>query len=282
MSRRESLAFLQWALPRLGLRSAGYRNVGRQVEKRIGRRVAELELPDFAAYRARLEADPEEWQVLNGLCGVTISRFYRDRRVWDALRAEVLPMAAEAALAAGEPELHCWSLGCASGEEPYTLSIVWGVALAQRYPTLRLRVVATDFDERVLARARAAEYEAGSLRELPEGWREQAFERHADLFRLRERFRACVDLRREDVRVAVPEERFRVIFCRNLVFTYFDQDLAGQTLRRLLTRLADGGFLVVGRQERLPSDPALEPRYPELGILARIKSADSSSGCSAP
>ena len=89
MSRRESTAFLQWAVPRLGLRWAGFRNVRGQVEKRVGRRVAELALPDLAAYRARLQADPAEWEVLRGLCGVTISRFYRDRRVWDAIIDEV-------------------------------------------------------------------------------------------------------------------------------------------------------------------------------------------------
>src|SRR5215831_12651617 len=225
MSRRESIAFLQWAAPRLGLRWAGYRNVRGQVEKRVGRRVAELALPDLAAYRARLQADPAEWQVLSGLCGVTISRFYRDRRVWEAIIDDVLAPAADAALAAGEAELGCWSLGCASGEEPYTLAIAWELKVAARYPALRLAVVGTDFDERVLARARAAEYEAGSLRELPEDWRDQAFERQGDLLRLRDRYRAGVELRHEDVRVTLPERRFRVVLCRNLVFTYFDEAL---------------------------------------------------------
>jgi chemotaxis protein methyltransferase CheR len=267
MSRRESLAFLQWALPRLGLRWAGYRNVRGQVEKRVGRRVEELALPDLAAYRARLETDPAEWQVLSGLCGVTISRFYRDRRVWEAIGDEVLAAAAEAVLAAGQTELRCWSLGCASGEEPYTLAIAWGLKLAPRYPALRLGVVGTDFDERVLARARASEYEAGSLRELPEGWRDQAFERHGRLLRLRDRFRAGVELRREDVRVTLPEGRFRVVLCRNLVFTYFDEPLAQRTLRRLLTRMEDGGFLVLGRHESPPAAAALEPWRPELGIF---------------
>jgi chemotaxis protein methyltransferase CheR len=267
MSRRESTAFLQWAVPRLGLRWAGFRNVRGQVEKRVGRRVAELALPDLAAYRARLQADPAEWEVLRGLCGVTISRFYRDRRVWDAIIDEVLVAAAEAALAAGEAELRCWSLGCASGEEPYTLAIAWGLKLAARYPALRLGVVATDFDERVLARAHLAEYEAGSLRELPEGWRDQAFERRGSSLRLRDRFRAGVELRREDVRVSLPEGRFRVVLCRNLVFTYFDETLQQRTLQRLLTRIEDGGFLVVGRHEFLPSAPSLEPLRAELGIL---------------
>lgn len=123
MTDAECVAFLQWALPRLELRWRGFRKVRRQVCKRFRRRIAELDLPDLAAYRARLEADAAEWRVLQGLCVITVSRFYRDRRVSDMLRDSVLPALADAALAAGDgaPVLeHRMRLG----EEPYTLSIL--------------------------------------------------------------------------------------------------------------------------------------------------------------
>lgn len=267
--RDETFAgFLQWALPRLGLRWAGFRRVRRQVEKRIGRRIRALGLPGVAAYRARLEADPAspEWQVLRAFCAVTISRFHRDRAVWEALRDEVLPAVAAQAIAQGDAELGCWSLGCASGEEPYTLAIVWALAVAPRFPELRLRIVATDAGAQVLARARTAEYEAATLRELPPSWREQAFEPSGTLLRLRDPFRSAVELRCEDVREALPPERFRLILCRNLVFTYFDELQRNETLDRILTRLEPGGFLVAGRRETPPRHPNLEPWLPDLGI----------------
>lgn len=266
MTDAECVAFLQWALPHLELRWAGYRKVRGQVCKRIRRRITHLELPDIAAYRARLEADPAEWQVLRGFCVITISRFYRDCGVWDALRDELLPAAAQVAMAARDNQLRCWSIGCASGEEPYTLAILWRLALARRYPGLRLRVLGTDVDERVLARALVAEYAAGALRDLPAGWRDLAFERHDDVFRLRERFRADVELRREDIRLTLPDSKFHVILCRNLVCTYFDESLQRQTLERILTRLLDGGVFVLGRHERPPSGTALGPWDPRLGI----------------
>lgn len=255
----ELVAFLQWALPRLQLRWAGYRKVRGQVERRIRRRITELELAGIAAYRARLEEDPAEWEVLRGFCAITISRFYRNRAVWDALQAGVLPTAAREAMTARAEELRCWSIGCASGEEPYTLAIMWKLALARRYPELRLRILGTDVDERVLARARIAEYAAGTLRELPATWLDRAFARRDDVFRLRERFRADVDLRREDVRVTLPRDDFRLILCRNLVCTYFDESLGRQTMERILTRLSAGGFLVLGSHERPPSGASVEP-----------------------
>lgn len=266
MTDAECMTLLQWAAPQLGLRWAGYRNVRAQVFKRIRRRMAQLGLGEAAAYRARLAAQPEEWAVLEGLCVVTISRFYRDHSVWDALRDVVLPAAAEAAIAAGDEELRMWSLGCASGEEPYTLSIAWTLDLAHRYPGLRLRVLATDVHEHVLHRARAGEYAAGTLRELPAGWADQAFERHGERFCLRPHLRAAVETRRMDVRRALPNETFRVILCRNLAFTYFAEPLQQETLAHLGTRLSDGGALVIGRHEQLPPTTQLEPWIAALGI----------------
>jgi chemotaxis protein methyltransferase CheR len=271
----EAVEFLQWALPQLGLRWAGYRRVRGQVVKRLRRRLAALGLPDAAAYRDRLEADPAEWQVLRGRCAVTISRFYRDRGVWDALAGEVLSVAAGDAAAAGDQELRCWSLGAASGEEPYTLAIVWKLAVGPRHPGLRLRILATDVGDRVLARAQAAEYAWATLRDLPAGWIDQAFERRGHVFRLRDSFREDVELRREDVRLDLPEGTFRVILCRNLVCTYFDEALARRTLEGVVSRLSDDGFFVIGRHERLPPGARLQPWDASLGIYVprRISSA---------
>ena len=84
-------AFLQWALPRLGMRWPGFRRVRGQVCKRLRRRMAELGLRNLAAYRALLETHSGEWVPLDGLCRISISRFYRDQGVWRTLEREVLP-----------------------------------------------------------------------------------------------------------------------------------------------------------------------------------------------
>ncbi len=266
MTDADCMALLHWALPRLQLRSAGYRNVRGQVCKRIRRRLAELGLTDVAAYRARLLAEPAEWQVFDRLCVVTVSRFYRDQQFWNAMCDEVLPSAAEAALTAHESTLNCWSIGCASGEEPYTLSIAWALGLAQRFPGLHLRVIATDVDAKVLARARAGQYAAATLRDLPAPWLEQAFERRDGFCVLREPLRLAVELRHEDVRETLPDGEFRIVLCRNVIFTYFDDTLQRATLERLLPKLSPGGVLVLGRDERLPPAAALDGWHPELGI----------------
>lgn len=269
MAEPECMIFLQWALPRLERRWRGYKNVRGQVEKRIRRRIAALGLSGFSDYRARLEADPEEWSVLDGLCRVTISRFHRDQRVWDILRDEVIPTLAGDAVAAGEHRLRCWSLGCASGEEPYTLSILWTLALAELHPNLSLEILATDVDEEVLERARLGVYDPGSLRELPQRSLEAAFEPYETAYRLRERFRTPVEFEKADARDPLPEGEFRLLLCRNLVFTYFDQHLQRETLDRLVTSLVPGGAFVLAPHEQLPPGAPLEPWFPKLGIWRR-------------
>jgi chemotaxis protein methyltransferase CheR len=286
MTDSDAAALLVWALPRLRLRWGGFVHVRGQVCKRLRRRVAELGLPNLAAYRARLLGDAEEWHVLEGMCGVTISRFYRDGRVWDTLREDVLPSLVASALAAGESNLCCWSVGCASGEEPYTLSMLWALGLdapaASELGTRRplgLRVLGTDVGEQVLARAKMARYAAGTLRELPAHWREQAFDAGDGWFQLREAFRGAVELRRADVRVSLPEEVFHIISCRNVVCTYFDEPLQTETLQRIATCLAPGGLLLLGRQERLPAkllaglpaSASFEPWRAELGMYRLLR-----------
>lgn len=259
MRDSECVAFLQWALPRLGLRWEGYRKVRAQACKRIGRRVRELGLSGPQAYRTYLERAPDEWQTLAALLPVTISRFYRDKAVFDFIAAILLPALARDASARGENMLRALSLGCASGEEPYTLMLAWRFAVAPQFPGLALRIAATDMLEEMLERARAACYPAGSLKRLPRAWREAAFEHRNDGYCLRAAYTHGVEFLRQDMRNEMPDGRFDLILCRNLAFTYFDAAAQREALRRLLERLRPGGALVIGSHETLPHARGLAP-----------------------
>jgi chemotaxis protein methyltransferase CheR len=262
--------FLAWALPRLGLAPVGFRRVKRQVCKRLHRRLKELRLPDLASYRQRLEAQPDEWAVVDRCCHITISRFYRDRRVFDRLACDIMPALAAAARDAGRRVLRVWSAGCASGEEPYTVSLIWRFALAARFNTISPAVVATDADETVLARARNALYPPGCLAELPREWVEAAFVREGRALRLLPEYRAGVTFLCQDLKTTAPDGPFDLLLCRNLAFTYFDEAGRRDALARLAGRLVPGGALVIGRGEHLPPDPEwLEPWIAELGIFRR-------------
>jgi chemotaxis protein methyltransferase CheR len=256
MRDAECRKFLDWALPRMGFRPAGFHRVRGQVCKRIGRRLRALEVPDLAAYRRLLDDDPGEWAALDSLCRITISRFCRDRPVFEWLEKIGLPDLVGGVLAQGRTALRCWSAGCGGGEEPYTLRILWEECLASRFPALRLDVVATDAAPAMLARARRAAYQAGTLRELPESWVADAFTLSDGEYRLRERFRTGIRFLRQDIRRRMPSGSFDLVLCRNLAFTYFDEAGQRSVLGRIARRMIDGGILIVGRKENIPGDAA--------------------------
>ena len=251
MGDRDCVEFLQWALPRLGLRWPGYRKVRGTVCKRVGRRLRALGLDGLGAYRELLATDPEEWPYLAAFCRIPISRFWRDRGVFERLGREVLP---ELTAARGGHTIRCWSAGCASGEEAYSLSILWRQQVQPAFPEAEISILGTDAEPTMIARAEAACYGGGSLKDLPPPWRECAFERDDAGFRLRPELKQGVVFRLQDIREEQPEGRFDLILCRNLAFTYFEESLQKQLLERIDGCLRPGGYLVIGSHESLPGN----------------------------
>lgn len=260
--------FLQWALPRMRMRWSGFRRVRRQVRRRLAQRLRELGLDDLDRYRDHLETHPGEWTVLDGLCQITISRFYRDGAVFDALRAHGLPALGQTAAARDPRTIRAWSAGCGSGEEPYSLSLAWALSARRQAPGVSLDIVATDASTTMLDRARRACYPLGALKELPSGWTAEGFERSDDGYCLRDGFRAPVRLLQQDVREEMPAGPFELILCRNLVFTYFERSLQATLLTRMLDRLMPGGFLVLGGHESFPEGSwPVEAAYGTLPVF---------------
>ena len=247
------VAFLKWCLPRLGLRWPGYRKVRRLLGKRLNRRLVELGLADLSAYSTLLISAPAEWACLDAMCRIPISRFYRDRGTFDFIAQQLLPKVALMASARGDDAVRCWSAGCASGEEPYTLVMAWRFRVNRDWPALRLTAVATDADETMIERAEVACYARSSLKDLPQEWLDRAFILRGQLCCLAPEFRGGVELVLQDIRLSMPDASFDLILCRNSVFTYFDEALQRRISNQLRERLRPGGFLVLGSHEALPA-----------------------------
>ncbi len=256
MTDQDCIQFLKWSLPQLRMHWKGFRKVREQVCKRIDRRLDALGLTDLAGYRALLEQNRDEWNVLDSLCRVTISRFYRDQEVFRSLEQEVLVRICEDVNAQGGTELRCWSVGCASGEEPYTLAMLWDMGTGRFFQTMKISILATDADTNMISRAKEGCYDSGSISGLPPYWRANAFVRERNRFCIRPEEREKVAFLEQDIRVATPEGLFHLVLCRNLAFTYFDDELQNEVLTRLHGKLHDRGVLVVGIREELPTGAA--------------------------
>jgi chemotaxis protein methyltransferase CheR len=184
--------------------------------------------------------------MLASLCRVTISRFYRDRSVFDYIGSVVLPRLADRKGGA----VACWSAGCASGEEAYTMQTLWKSRTTPSGGVLR--VLGTDSEPHMLERARKAEYRASALKDLPSELLASAFERSGDTFLLKAPFKENVEFEVRNVRESLPTGPFDIILVRNFILTYFEEDLQCEILPKLFDCLREGGVVVTGVHETLP------------------------------
>lgn len=255
MTDIDCIDFLQWTLPKLRMRWKGFRKVRKRVCRRLQSRIDELGLESVKDYRKYLEENIEEWGILDSYCRITISRFYRDRELFNTLSWEIFPLLRELALREKYQEVRCWSAGCASGEEPYTLKIIWESIMALKSQRLNIKITATDVNKRVLARAREGLYSTSSFWELPVTLFRRSFHLKDGSYILKNEFKEDITFLKQDIRWDMPSHRFHLILCRNLVFTYFDESLQREILERISAHLLPGGFLITGCHEKIsPED----------------------------
>jgi chemotaxis protein methyltransferase CheR len=257
-------------LPQLRMHWPGFRKVRKQVCKRIQRRIRQLELADFDTYRDYLQTHQDEWPVVDHLCRVTVSRFFRDRVVLDHLRTDVLPALAQLAVNAGKKTLHGWSAGCAMGEEAYTLVLIWEKSTGNEFPQLDIKVIGSDIDALLLQRARRGCYAYSSVKALPQDWLESAFSLQGNRYCLKPELRSKASFIRQDIRNRGVSGPFHIIFCRNMAFTYFENALQLEILDYIHCNLVDGGALILGGHESLPEGySGFEPWSGQRAIFRR-------------
>lgn len=262
--------FLTWALPRLRMRWSGFRKVRGQVCKRIQKRIIELGFSDAAAYRNHLADHQREWKNLDRMCRITISRFYRDQQVFAFLERRVLPELARRVMIRNDDVTRVWSVGCSSGEEPYSVALTWNLRLRSTFPLLRIHILATDTDHHLIERAKMACYTLSSLKELPDNWRNMAFVQSNNRYCLKPEHQTCVEFLSHDVRNAAPDGPFDLILCRNLVFTYFEYSMQRELLSHLYQALHPDGELIIGADESLPEENAeFTTRSRTLGVYRK-------------
>ena len=238
--------FLKETSSLLGLQWRRFHKRG--IRRRIEHRLVELGLASLEEYSQRIKEDPQEKSHLSKILTVTISRFFRDQEVFNAIETSVFP----ALLEENPTELRLWSIGCASGEEPYSLCLLWKARLEKDWPQIHFSVLATDIDENLLERAKEGRYKKSSLREVPQDILGKYFKTEGDAFLLDKRVGERVEFQRHDILREKPFPGMDLVFCRNLAFTYFSRETQIEILKKIFMCLKEGGYLVIGSDESIP------------------------------
>ena len=240
--------FLKEVAPLFGLQ---WRPFGRRgVKRKIEQRVAEVGLAHFDEYLLKVRRDPEERGHLSEFLTITISRFYRDRKVFDLLEQSAIPAIIKNKKE--KDEFKIWSAGCANGEEPYSLSILWKARFENKFPQTRPVILATDLNEALLKRAGNGRYKESSLREVPEEIIQRFFKTEDGFYLIDRSILENVEFKKHDIVQEEPFPGMDIIFCRNLAFTYFSKECQMNVLKKISGSLNEGGYLIIGKDEIMP------------------------------
>ena len=220
-------------------------------EKRVMRRVRDLELTSVTAYhlhlRSRAQGAAELARLVDELT-INETYFFRERAQLTALVREIVPQLCAAN--EGRP-VKVWSAGCSSGEEPY--SVVMLAREAGLAPGVDFRVTASDISQRMLRRAREGVYREASFRETEPSVRERYFTRCEQGWRIADEVRRHVDFIHAnlfDTGKLALLGALDVILCRNVII-YFDAAGKRRIIDLFHDKLRPGGYLLLGHSESL-------------------------------
>ncbi|MGZ3525610.1 MAG: CheR family methyltransferase, partial [Thermodesulfobacteriota bacterium] len=240
--------FLKEVAPLFGLQWRAFRRRG--VKRKIERRLAQFGLSHFDEYLIKINEDPEEQVRLSEILTVTISRFYRDRKLFELVENSIIPALIQNKEEKGEFKI--WSIGCANGEEPYSLSMLWKAKFENKFPKIRLTILGTDINEALLERAKEGRYKESSLKEVPEEIIKRFFRTEGGFYFIDRSVGESIVFRKHDIIHEGPFPGMDIVFCRNLAFTYFSREYQVNVLKKISESLNEGGYLVIGADEMLP------------------------------
>ena len=228
-----------------GFRCASYKE--KCLRRRIAVRMRAKGVHTFSDYGRMLDSDPAEYDRLLDALTINVTKLFRNWETYEAMARLVVPVL----WSSSAPTIRVWSAGCASGEEPYSLAILFHRHAAslgeESLLTRRLKVLGSDIDVRSLATAERGVYQEAAFADTPTELREEYFVAGA----VAPHIRQLVTFERRDVlREGPPSGLHHLIVCRNVII-YFDRDSQETLFQSFHAALARDGFLVLGKVETL-------------------------------
>lgn len=221
----------------------------RCLRRRIAVRMRSRGVHTYRDYARLLDADAHEYDLLLDALTINVTKLFRNWETFDAVARKVIPVLWDRP----ERALKVWSAGCASGEEPYSLAILfhrYAVSRGERARLGRVSVLGTDIDRASLEAARRASYGEAAFADTPPELRAAYFSATPP-FTVHPEVTALVRFARHDLlRDPEPALDLHLITCRNVII-YFDRSTQEALFQRFHDALAPGGFLVLGKVETL-------------------------------
>ncbi len=239
--------------------------------RRIDRRLAVHRIANLDDYVRYLRNNPHEVDLLFKELLIGVTHFFRDAPVWETLRDEAIP-----ALLARHPEgaaLRAWTPACSTGEEAYSLAMVFREAVERRRPVARftLQIYATDLDPDAIAQARKGRYPENIAADVaPERLARWFVADDDGGYRVVKEIRRMVVFAPQNIISDPPFTKLDLLCCRNLLI-YFEPQLQKRLLPLFYYALKPGGLLLLGSAETIGDHAHLfAPAHPKAHLYQRL------------
>lgn len=232
--------------------------------RRVERRMHVLGIGSGRAYLARIKSDADECDALFRDLLINVTRFFRDPELFERLRTKVVEPLVQTL--DGE-EIRVWIPGCSSGEEAYSIAMLFAEACAATGLSSSLvQIFATDIDERMLQVAREGSYPSAALADIPPPMRERYAIPHAERFTIAPQLRDMIRFSNHSIVKDPPFSRLDLVSCRNLLI-YFDDKLQQSVMPLLHYAIRPEGYLFLGPSE---SVGRFDHLFPVIDQQARL------------
>jgi len=216
------------------------------VLRRIERRLQVRGLADVIAYRHYLEQHSDEAPALLQDMLISVTNFFRDRTAFEAMERDVIPHIFQESKET--EQIRAWSVGCATGEEAYSIAMLLADQNNMLAKPRPLQVFASDIDERAIAVGRAGRYPSSIITDVAPTRLRQYFDRQDEHFCVKREIREKVLFATHNILQDPPFSQLHLISCRNLLI-YLDRDVQTKVLEILHYALQPNGYLFLGTAE---------------------------------
>jgi len=224
------------------------------LKRRIDVRLKATGAQTYLEYTTVLKKDPAEYARLLDALTINVSNFFRNKSTYRVIENTIIPELVSLKKKQGKKIIRIWSAGCASGEEPYSIGILFNEILGKHITDFLISIYGTDIDANILNKAKAAEYENNSVSEVEENILRRYF-RYDGKYRLKDEITQMVKFKHHNLISDKPLTHMDVILCRNALI-YFTRDLQQKLFETFYEGLNKKGYLILGKTESLTGEPA--------------------------
>ncbi len=214
----------------------------RQMKRRIDTLISKHGINGYDQYVKALKNDKTYFEEFVNYITINVSEFYRNPDQWEILDRVVIP---ELIQKFGK-NLKVWSAACSTGDEPYSLVM----ALSKHIPLNQIKIIATDLDKQVIAKAKVGLYSDKSIVAVPDEMKRKYFTKVGPSFKISDEIKARVEFREHNLLKDTYLTDCNLIVCRN-VLIYFTEEAKDMVFRKFNQSLVQGGLLFVGSTEQV-------------------------------